>query len=93
MDCALDLYAAGISGWAGDLAHALADLPIPVTLPSVIALRAPGMVDDIILQGDATLRAQPRQDIETSSRLYLMKDRMEPQKKGPPRKTLTQFRH
>lgn len=50
-------------------------------------------MDAVIASVDASLRAQLLEDITSSPKLYLMVDRLEPQKRGQPKKTLMQFRH
>lgn len=93
MDEAIAMYDAGVPGWLGDLAFALRSLKRPVILPHTALLRQPGAIDGIIADVDKAMRAQLLADVVTSPRLYLMRDRLEPQTRGPPKKTLLQFRH
>ena len=93
LECALDMFAQGESGWAGDLAFALESLPHPVTLPSDDEIRMEGAVDALISRVERSLRDQLLEDITTSPKLYLMVDRFEPQRRGHPKKTVMQFRH
>ncbi|VDC05399.1 unnamed protein product [Peniophora sp. CBMAI 1063] len=83
------------SCWLGDLAHALKRIPAvePIQMPSPAMLRRPGTVDGLIDRIDKALRAQLLADVKESPRLYLMRDRLKPQKRGPPKKALMQFRH
>ena len=66
MECALDMFAQGESGWAGDLAFALESLPHPVTLPSADEIRTEGAVDALISRVERSLRDQLLEDIATS---------------------------
>ena len=93
MEYALDVFAQGESGWAGDLASALEPLPHPVTLRTADKIHTEGDVDALISRVERSLHDQLLEDIATSPKLYLMVDRLELQRRGPPKKTVMQFRH
>lgn len=44
-------------------------------------------------QVDGYLHAEIQHAVQTSSRLYLLRDRLEPQKRGPPKEVLMAMRH
>ncbi|KZV69764.1 hypothetical protein PENSPDRAFT_652043, partial [Peniophora sp. CONT] len=86
------MYNSGVPGWLGDLRAALAGLPSRVILPDIAALRETGAVDSLIKLVDKSMRLTLAHDIATSPRLYLLRDRLEPQQQGPPRPVLLQLR-
>lgn len=94
MEYALDVFAQGESGWAGDLASALEPLPHPVTLRTADKIHTEGDVDALISRVERSLHDQLLEDIDTSPKLYLIVDRLEPQRRRrPPKKIDRQFRH
>ncbi|VDB85252.1 unnamed protein product [Peniophora sp. CBMAI 1063] len=94
MQEAIQMFDAGIPGWLGDLRHALLRLPHPVELPkNTRTLWNPATADDLIRSVDASLHAELQDAIMTYPRLYLLRDRTEPQKRGRPTKPVLQLRH
>ncbi len=67
----------GHASWVGDLAIVLARLPIPVHLPPVSGLSQHG-VDGCIKSVKASARLHLQQQIDSSTRLYLLHNRLEP---------------
>ncbi|VDC04957.1 unnamed protein product [Peniophora sp. CBMAI 1063] len=94
MEEAFAMYEAGIPGWLGDLAYAMRRLPHKVEIPRRTAsLWNPDTADDLMRLVDASMRAEIQDAILASSRLYLLRDRTEPQRRGAPTKPVIQMRH
>ncbi|VDB97613.1 unnamed protein product [Peniophora sp. CBMAI 1063] len=87
------MYDATVAGFLGDLRIAFDRLPVKVSMPSTADIRANGTVDNLINAVSNSMRESLRLDIATSPRLYLLRDRPEPQARGPPRPTLMRLRH
>lgn len=64
---------------------ALEALPKPLSLPPVRELRLHNAVDALVKRVDKSLVDFLAHSIASSSRLYLLRDRLVPQKKEPPR--------
>ncbi|KAL1747690.1 hypothetical protein HDZ31DRAFT_31448, partial [Schizophyllum fasciatum] len=81
----------GQSGWLGDLAVALANLPCPV-LVDFIRVTCCEDVDVVIKQVENSFRTQAAGIIQEKRRLTLMRDRVEIDEKGKSHSDVWQYR-
>ncbi len=86
------LAESGHASWVADLTIVLARLPIPVRLPPVLGLSQHG-VDGCIMSVEASARLHLQRQIDSSVRLYLLHDRLEPLEGAAPAYRAMFFRH
>jgi hypothetical protein len=79
-----DLYTRGLSGWVGDLEYALRQLAEPLSVPPIPTL-TPKVVDALINEVRLVCIDDLEKRIRKIPRLYLLKDRLEPQEDAPPK--------
>ncbi|VDC05403.1 unnamed protein product [Peniophora sp. CBMAI 1063] len=91
LEC-MAMFDAGVPGWLGDLHLALLALLSPIMIPSTAQLREEGAVDVLLEKVDEAMLIKIANDVRDSSRLYLLRDRLTPQRQGPPRTLIFQFR-